>query len=300
MAFCYYTKSLIRETVEKLFDLNLIKTFLTVYKLQSITRAADALDVTQPAVSAAIKRFESTVGYALFTRAGRSIAPTSMAHKLAEQLSEAMGLIEGAVAQDRDLVVYAPANILFLLPQLDGVRVKESPVSVEEVLDDIRLGKVDLVIDTGLPKEAGLVFEFAVSDRLLIMSDPEYSNYSTILTNEDYFEAQHITLRMLRQNVQIVELLTDHSISRKEAIEVRNVTNLIMALKGKSYLAAVPESMVPIVKMLGLKLHEAPFEMRGADFEFIYHKKHASNGALKALRDTLLAHFSSMDTKSQS
>ncbi len=66
-----------------MFDLNLVKPFLSVYQQRSITKAAESLELTQPAVSAAIKRFEAVVGYSLFVRVGRSIEPTSMAHKLA-------------------------------------------------------------------------------------------------------------------------------------------------------------------------------------------------------------------------
>ena len=39
-------------------DLNLIQTFLVVAEFQSYTKAAEQLGLTQPAVSAAIKRLE--------------------------------------------------------------------------------------------------------------------------------------------------------------------------------------------------------------------------------------------------
>ncbi|MEZ9706597.1 LysR family transcriptional regulator, partial [Vibrio breoganii] len=46
-------------------DLNLLTTFLAVYKHSSITVASEQLDISQPAVSAAIKRLEGVVGKAL-------------------------------------------------------------------------------------------------------------------------------------------------------------------------------------------------------------------------------------------
>ncbi len=262
-----------------MFDLNLVKPFLAVYKLQSVTRAAESLDQTQPAVSAALRRFEAVVGYPLFKRAGRSVTPTSMAHTLASQLSEAVELMEGAVYRERELTLYAPANVLYLLPELEGVKIVESPSCVNDILEDIRLNRVDLVIDTSMPKESGFVFEHAMTDRLVFMSDPEFSNFSEQLNHDEYYQAEHVTLRMLRQNVQLVDLLTDHSDVRKVAIEVRSAMNLILNTKGKPYLAALPESMTPIALNMGLKIHQAPFEIKHVDFDFVYHRKHASNAA---------------------
>ena len=60
-------------------DLNLITVFLEVFRQRSITRAAEALDLTQPAVSSALKRFRNQVGTDMFVRDGRGIAPTTTA-----------------------------------------------------------------------------------------------------------------------------------------------------------------------------------------------------------------------------
>lgn len=49
-------------------DLNLIQTFLVVAEFQSYTKAAEQLGLTQPAVSAAIKRLEQVVDKQLFVK----------------------------------------------------------------------------------------------------------------------------------------------------------------------------------------------------------------------------------------
>ncbi|MDD1827954.1 LysR family transcriptional regulator, partial [Photobacterium sp. ZSDE20] len=67
-------------------DLNLLTTFLAVYKHSSITVASEQLDISQPAVSAAIKRLEGVVGKTLFVREGRGIAPTGAAVSLANKI----------------------------------------------------------------------------------------------------------------------------------------------------------------------------------------------------------------------
>jgi len=71
---------------QKKNDLNLLTVFLEVHNQRSITLAAESLDLTQPAVSSALKRFRDQLGTDLFVRDGRGIAPTHTAQFLAEEL----------------------------------------------------------------------------------------------------------------------------------------------------------------------------------------------------------------------
>ena len=61
-----------------------VKVFLEVARRLSFTEAADALSLTQPAVSAKIKSLESELGTELFHRSGRKIEMTSVGQYLLE------------------------------------------------------------------------------------------------------------------------------------------------------------------------------------------------------------------------
>lgn len=56
-----------------LFDLDLLRTFMTVYRTGGFTRAAELLGRSQPAISLQMKRLEERVGAPLFLRDGRRI-----------------------------------------------------------------------------------------------------------------------------------------------------------------------------------------------------------------------------------
>nr|WP_253824961.1 LysR substrate-binding domain-containing protein [Vibrio chagasii] len=170
---------------------------------------------------------------------------------------------------------------------LNGIQLVESPISVENIVEDIRLNRVDLVVDTGLPKQASLESEFATTDRLLLMSDPEVGQFREQISMDDFLAARHVTLKLLRQDTQIVDFLSEKSFTRDVAIEVRNLTNLILAVKGTDYIAAVPVSMIHLAKTVGLQIHEPPFAMRPVEFEFFYHKKYQTNGQHQELREKI-------------
>ena len=70
-------------------ELYQVRAFVTVARLGNVTKAADALCVTQPAVTAQIKGLESSLGVALFDRSGGRLALTRAGERLLP-LAEAM------------------------------------------------------------------------------------------------------------------------------------------------------------------------------------------------------------------
>lgn len=80
-------------------ELHQIRAFVTVARVGNVTKAADVLCVTQPAVTAQIKGLESSLGVALFDRGGVRLALTRAGEKLlpqAELLLAAASELKGA------------------------------------------------------------------------------------------------------------------------------------------------------------------------------------------------------------
>lgn len=79
--------------MQKDIDLNLYKTFMKVYELKSISKAADALYVSQPAISYNIKELEKELDVKLFYRKPKGVEPTLEAEKLYYYISNALNII---------------------------------------------------------------------------------------------------------------------------------------------------------------------------------------------------------------
>ena len=76
-----------------------LRCFLEVARCLSFTEAADALNLTQPAVSAKIKSLESTLGTALFHRLGRRIELTQVGEYLFEEGPQLVDLSSKLVSE---------------------------------------------------------------------------------------------------------------------------------------------------------------------------------------------------------
>src|SRR5262249_34423955 len=77
-------------------DLNLLRVFVVVALQGSVTSAAKKLYLTQPAVSAALKRLSLAVGAPLFARRGRGLALTTRGERLLQTARPHLEALVGA------------------------------------------------------------------------------------------------------------------------------------------------------------------------------------------------------------
>ncbi|UOB05632.1 LysR family transcriptional regulator [[Acidovorax] ebreus] len=117
-------------------DLNLLRVFDEVMAERNLTRAAEKLAITQPAVSNALRRLREVLGDELVTRRGHGVEPTPRAlalwpavrHALA-QLQETLspGRFVPASAQTTFVLAMADATGATLIPPLIEIVEREAP-----------------------------------------------------------------------------------------------------------------------------------------------------------------------------
>ena len=88
------------------FDLNLYKVFLTVAQTKNISKAAELLYISQPAISYDIKMLENALGGKLFYRTSKGVELTPEAEKLYNAVSNSFNILsvgEKIFTEDRNL-----------------------------------------------------------------------------------------------------------------------------------------------------------------------------------------------------
>ncbi|MGH7354284.1 MAG: LysR substrate-binding domain-containing protein, partial [Candidatus Rokuibacteriota bacterium] len=142
-------------------EIGQVEAFLAVGTFGGFRRAADALRVTQPAVSARIKALEESLGVALFDRGGKGLAlsPAGRAFRPhAEQLLHAVALARQAVHDLRPqsggaLQIAAALSICtYLLPDV----LKRFQAAHPKTLITVRSGHSKEVLEMVLAGEAEL------------------------------------------------------------------------------------------------------------------------------------------------
>lgn len=151
------------------FDMNLIKPFVKVYELNSITKTAELLEVSQPAISGSIKRLENFLGYPLFIRSGRNLSPTPNAQSFYDQVSSVLDIVDNALGNKERFIVYAPESILLKLSDIHDIQLIESPDSEDDTFNDLRMRKIDIAIDNITQQDNSFCFELVRKEHLKLV-----------------------------------------------------------------------------------------------------------------------------------
>lgn len=78
-------------------DLNLLRLFDAVYRTRNVSRAAELMDLTQPAASQGLTRLRLLIKDPLFVRAAGGVQPTPKADRLADAVRSALATLEQAL-----------------------------------------------------------------------------------------------------------------------------------------------------------------------------------------------------------
>ncbi|MGH4032044.1 LysR family transcriptional regulator [Actinomycetota bacterium Odt1-20B] len=171
-------------------DLNLLRTFLAVYRFGSFTAAAQALGLSQPTVTTQIRNLERQTRRELFERLPRGVAPTSVADELAARIAAPFdaltvaaghGMAEGVRAEPVHLA--GPAEMLsaFALPALaplvaEGVRLRVTLGLTDPLLDELRAGRYDLVVSTTRPRGRSLDWVPFADEEFVLVAAPVWAD----------------------------------------------------------------------------------------------------------------------------
>ncbi|MEU0251212.1 LysR family transcriptional regulator [Streptomyces sp. NPDC006184] len=174
-------------------DLALLRTFVTVHRAGSFTRAAALLGLSQPAVTSQIRTLERQLGRPLFLRQARGVIPTTigdeLAHKAAPHLDALVEIAESGLDEEsspRTLHLAGPPEFTAerALPALTGLTgedgrrlaLRASFGTAEEVLEGLASGHHDLAISTARPRGALLSATPLCDEEHILVAAPRWAD----------------------------------------------------------------------------------------------------------------------------
>ncbi|MEW1772864.1 LysR family transcriptional regulator [Streptomyces sp. NPDC086777] len=173
-------------------DLALLRTFVTVHRAGSFTRAAALLGLSQPAVTSQIRTLERQLGRPLFLRQARGVTPTTigdeLAHKAAPHLDALVEIAERGLDDDssvRTLHLAGPPEFTAerALPALaelagyggQGFALRASFGNAEDTLEGLSAGHHDLAISTVRPRGPLLTATALCDEEHVLVAAPRWS-----------------------------------------------------------------------------------------------------------------------------
>lgn len=238
-------------------DLNLLRVFLVVAEKGSVTAAASQLYLTQPAVSAALRRLRTAVGQPLFARQGRGLALTARGSRLfAATRPHLRALIEAALApaafdpktSERTFRVgLSDASESWLLPGLLAALQAEAPrirlislqVQFRTVADALLSRAVDAAVTVADELPSSIRREPLFTGSFVCLFDPRHVRVGQKISEAEYFRREHVVVSYNGDLRGIVE--DELRKSRRVRCSVSSFANIGAVVDGSALLATVPQ-----------------------------------------------------------
>ncbi|MFT2015101.1 LysR family transcriptional regulator [Streptomyces sp. 796.1] len=171
-------------------QLTWLRTFVTVYRLGSFTKAAHKLGISQPAVTHQIRNLEQEMGRSLFDRLPNGAQPTSAADGLLREVQGPVDALGHAIERclgrevvDRPLYVGGPVELTTtrLVPAVsdlvaEGLQLRFRFGLADGLLDDLATGELDLVLSTIRPRARGISATPLVDEEFVLLASPELAD----------------------------------------------------------------------------------------------------------------------------
>jgi len=281
----------------------------------SLTRTAQALAITQPAASHALKRLHEAVGEALFVRSAAGMKPTSRAESLWPQVRAALAGLQRALApQDFDpardeanfRLAMSDASAAMLAPPLvraieaAGARVnlRVMPLTTRDPRQLLRNGDADLAIGHFPEAIAALVAEGAEAplqhQRLhethyVCVMRRGHALAGRPLTLEAYCNAHHLLVSASgRAYGAIDQVLAALGRQRRLLLTVNQFFTAGQVLMQSDLIAVLPLSFMPATGSADqLVTRPLPFDLAPVAVQMLWPVRHDGDPAQRWLRDAL-------------
>lgn len=274
-------------------DLNLLKSLHALISERHVGRAAQRMNVTQPAMSHTLARLRRLFDDPLFFKQGREMVPTVRAQELAPRLNTILSEVAALTAPVTFSPESATATIRihahdfiatgFLAKAVRQIR-QQAPGLVFEIhsYSDrsyvmLDTGDADLIVGAGLQASPKFLQKLLLRERLVCLLDqshPALDSWSA----ETLFLYSHVRLGLMAKQDDPVHLYgRDQGLPTRQIGLVTDSLHLQPAfLEGTDLIAFVPETLArQAIENGSLVTRECPFPLPELGIRAIWHERDA-------------------------
>jgi len=289
-------------------DLNLLHVFDTIYREGSLTRAARALHLTQPAVSHSLSRLRDHFDDPLFTRQGNQMVPTPLARRFLESMRPGLTQIQGAVNQFhafdpatqrktyslglRDILesTFLPSLMkrLDVYPELE---IASQRIARRDMETQLAAGKLDFAVDVLLPVSNQTSHELLRRDRLVVLAREGHPLAQGALNMEGYLSAKHVLVSSRTEGPGIEDFeLSRLGVQRSIRLRCQHYYAACRVVEDTDLLLTMPEAYARIIaERANIRIMDPPADLPSIDVHLYWHKAYEREPALIWFREQLKA-----------
>ena len=294
-------------------DLNLLVVFDALFNARGVTRAAEALGLSQPATSAALSRLRNLFGDPLFVKTGPLMQPTPRALELSVAVGHLLTMLRedvlkvssfDAARTTKRFDIIAPdiAEVL-LLPRLLTCLRQAAPLAKirwrslprRATAEALESGHAELALGYLPDLQKGSFFQQRLfQHRYVCIVRRDHAEIGDRLTLKQYLAAEHVVVRPEGREHLVEQFLSTQRLDRRVVVEVSHFMSLLAVVTASQLVATVPLDLAQFFVSHGnVRIIEAPVKAPEVHVHQFWHQRlhrdAASQWLRKLVHDTLRA-----------
>jgi len=286
------------------YDLNLLPIFVALMEERSVTRAAERMGMTQPALSNALSRLRLMLQDQLFVRERYGIQPTPIALELSPLIAEALAQLDDAVLGQQAFdplhaerlftiapngyveFVLVPAIVARLEKVAPGIKLRLTPYGNDLVETGVVSGTTALVLGRIVDPPDNLVVQRLMDEGLACAVRADHPGVGDVMTREQFETMKHVNIVPPgRMRAGLFQALAQQQLKRDVAISVTNFFAVAEMVAVTDYCATLPSLICRrLMHDPRLKILPAPVDLGSFPVEMAWHVRYRHDPAHRWLR----------------
>lgn len=292
-------------------DLNQLVLFQQLMVERRVSKVAENLGLTQPAVSNTLAKLRRQFGDDLFVRTPAGMVPTPFAEQLAEPIGYALGMIHSGLNQhsrfdpasvkrsvtigmtDIGEIVFLPRLVERLRQEAPGVSLVTVRTTATSLRDDMEAGKVDLAIGPLPQLKAGFFQRRLFRQRYVCLFRKGHPLDRKRLSLADFKAAEHLVIVSAGTgHGKVDDLIRRAGVERHVRLTVPHFVSVGHILRRSDMLATVTERLADsLVEPFDLSFRPHPVDLPEIAINLFWHAKVHRSPAHQWLRGVVFDLF---------
>ncbi|MES2536793.1 MAG: LysR family transcriptional regulator [Pseudomonadota bacterium] len=287
-------------------DVRWLEVFCEIYKTRSVSRSAEILNLSQPAVSIALSRLRQHFNDPLFVRTSRGMEPTAMGHDLLTPISEALDALARATGQrpafdpltsNRTFnICMSDISQIVLLPNLwrhlrtvaPSIRIDVAPLS-DDTAPLLESGNADLALGF-VPQLEKYFHEMTLFRQSYVCAvSADHPRVREGLTLEQFETEDHAEVtRSGTGHLIINRELLRQGITRRVVLKIPNFLSAGVLAERTSLLILIPEYLADFFKSQSrIETFPLPFELQDYAVKLYWHERYHRDEGIVWIREVI-------------
>jgi DNA-binding transcriptional LysR family regulator len=292
-------------------DLNQLVLFQRLMVERRVSKVAESLGLTQPAVSNTLAKLRRQFGDELFVRTPTGMMPTPFAEQLAEPVGYALGMIHSGLNQhsrfdpasvkrsltiamtDIGEIVFLPDLVERLRQEAPGVSLITVRTTATNLRDDMEAGKVDLAIGPLPQLKAGFFQRRLFRQRYVCLFRKGHALDRKRLSLADFKAADHLVIVSAGTgHGKVDELIRRAGVERSVRLTIPHFVSVGHLLRRTDMVATVTERLAErLLEPFDLTFRPHPIDLPEVGINVFWHAKVHRSPAHQWLRGVVFDLF---------